>query len=366
MKPWPRLSARGVLPGKRDADMKAKWFLFPLICLAGLARFWASALSEIGADEERILYQALDWVIEGKLSVVGAKVVYSGTVLPGSLQALLVGTPLLLAPQFSFLSVSMGIAILSTLGAVITLFCFSHLRGVSKGVLSSPLVWILGLFAPWSVWFVQLWNPSFLPLMGAIFYWGWCLSFADQDITLNSREDSASRLKTDSRSKESAGFFLMIFATLLCLQMHLSFVLLVAALGLGFFARWRSLGFPFGAAAVRPMLSFREVLWAFVGLFVGSVTLLPYIVGSVGELSKQGSSNDFLLANVRGLNLEHLYHPVQALTRFLSFSGSDLSRFSGEAGQGLRGAWIFAVSEGGLLPVFLVLSLLAAGLTGVS
>jgi hypothetical protein len=260
-----------------------------IVCTSLCLRLWFATHTNFGRDEVAIYNKALDLYLNGVLPTTGAEIVYSGTYLPGALQSLLVGLPL-----FFTQGMPTGPAyFIALLGLLSTWFTFLLYRKWFPAVNQNQLAaWIF--LNPWSIVFTNLWNPSFLPLIGAIFF-----------LNLNQL--------IEKKHPFWASFWLgaCIF---LSLQLHLSFVVLVLSLLV--------LIYIFGLT----ILSKRGFL---LGSTIAGLTLIPY---AIELFQKESTSGNFLISNL-SITLRGFLDYPSYLLRLLSFSTGETTRFIGR-GEG--------------------------------
>jgi len=240
-------------------------------------------------DEAAIYESALEFYQSGKLSSVGAEVVYSKTRLPGSLQGLLMGVPL-----FFSNGLPIGAAYFTAgLNFIAALILFLIYRQWFPRL---DRIWLFTfvVFAPWLMVFTKLWNPSFLPVFSALFFWGISILFKN--------------------GKSIPGAFCISFSILMTMQLHLSFVLLAAlAIGVMVFR-------------LIPIPDWRGLL---AGTIFGGFTLAPYLLERFTRTSE--TSNSFLSSNIV-FEPENSIYFLKIFLRFISFATSDTIRFFARGG----------------------------------
>ncbi len=238
--------------------------------------------TDFSQDEREIYAAARDFTRTGVLPVTGSSVSQSGTRLPGSLLPLLVGVPIGLAGG-SPLGAARAAAAWN-FAAVVLLYRLY--RGLFPGLPAAALAAFL-FYAPWTIVYTSIWNPSWLPVFSALFFTGLVRLFRRPD--------------------DRAGAFLLGFAPVMALQLHLSFVLLPALAGT--LLALRALRVPRPV----PLLA---------GAAAGAVTLVPYLLAPPPAANAAGG---FLLPNVV-LHPRHLLELPAILVRFLSFATGETFR----------------------------------------
>ncbi|MGE0616673.1 MAG: hypothetical protein AB7P04_13645 [Bacteriovoracia bacterium] len=282
-----------------------------IFALGVALRVFMSFRIHFGTDDIAIYHQALDLYLDGHLSPVGARVVYSNTQIPGALQSLLMGLPLFLSggmPQgpavFLALWNSAALAVI-----------YVWVRELFPRLERLPLAgWVF--LCPWSLAFIELWNPSFLPLFSALFFFAlW-------------------RLEQKPGNHWAA--LTAAACVMACLQLHLSFVVLAALLGLWILRHWRNASW----------------MGLVGGVALGGLTLVPYFAHQWA--SAQG--NPFLAGNVV-LHLDRVLQWPMICLRFLAFSTGELTRFISLPGKGFGGTLSLVTEHAWLIPLY-VLTLL--------
>ncbi|MCC7440956.1 MAG: hypothetical protein IT285_04960 [Bdellovibrionales bacterium] len=278
---------------------------------------------EFGWDSREIYALGARVYFDGDVSTTGARIVYSGTRLPGSLQALLAALPLPLSGGEPW-GEMLFMALLNFLSA---LLLFRVYRRVFPRFQPGALA-LLTMVAPWTILFTTFWNPSYLPLIACAFLLGLIRLFRD------------------------AGSFWGIFWVALCvpviLQLHMSFVVF-AAIAVG--ALW--MGWP-----TRPN-------WGglVAGAILGSVTLLPRLLEVMNAPADPGGKG-FLLSNVVFRWARFLDLPGYFL-RYFSFPTGETFRFLG-LGSGFGGAVTVLNGAPWLWPLFVLGMAVSAGMIWMS
>jgi len=254
-----------------------------LLAAASLAlRLGFAPWTDFSQDEREIYGPAAAFARGGALPVAGSSVSGSGTRLPGSLLPLLVGLPLKLAGVTPLAAARAAAA--WNFAAV--LLVFALYRGLFPALPAVPLAaWIL--FAPWTIVYTSLWNPSWLPVFSALFFTG--------------------LVRLLRRPRDAAGAFLLGFAPVMALQLHLSFVLLPAL-----------------AAALLALRALRppRPVPLLLGAAAGAATLVPYLLAPPPAANAAGG---FLLPNL-ALHPRRLLELPVILARFLSFATGETFR----------------------------------------
>jgi hypothetical protein len=307
------------------------WVILLFALLGLLMRVWAGCSSQIGRDEYRLVNQALDWVLDGRLSKTGAAVVYSGTALPGSLQPLLFGFPIFIARLLNLkLGLTPVVVWLSFLNTCAAWILFLWIKRMTCRMPSPPSLWFLAIvcfFSPWSVWFQKLWNPTLLPIISAIFFSSYSSAFPEN-------------LPRPESLRSKIPYVLLgatVFATL---QLHLSFILLIIPLFFGFARQWR------GRSNTHRFVS--QSTPFFYGCVLGGLTLIPWLLdsGTLEGVTHQPNRMDWITKNIE-VDLAGKFGGFFVfLSRLWTFSSSEIFRFIGPRGGGFQGALEFANSLG--------------------
>jgi hypothetical protein len=253
----------------------------------GLASdFWSE-------DETQVFLLGLDYHSTGAWPYFGPDVVWTQSQIPGALQALLVGVPLDLVPAPESPLVLLNLLSFGGLSLLAWYIC----RRLPE--LPRWLVWGFCLTTPWTLHFsTHVVNPSYV-LAGSIVFFVAALE--------------ALPLLRGGLLGVTTAHFMMGFALLWVLQVHMSWVLLPPFLLLALLARLREGGRATLAASA-----------ATLGGAALSGSLLVPTLASYG-LSAGGGS---LQSNLQ----VHWVEPwtlVTVLARFLSFASFEVNRFLG-------------------------------------
>lgn len=274
--------------------------LFPFLGFLSLSlRIWFSRYTYLGTDELNLFEKALEFYLHGKLSTTGAAVVYSGTAIPGSLNTLLLAPGLYLSGGMPW-GAGVWVAIVNF---VSTLLIYQLCRKCFPRFRPLPLYSFI-LFAPWSICFTEIWNPSFLPLFSAIYF--------------------LSLYQLFEKPHHFWGWFGLAFSIPCMFQFHLSVVIF---LFLTFFL--------FLSKLLRFRVFLSNLPAVICGFLVGSLSFLPYFIetGSFGKIFGGSAgvvfSNTIVyLESVLGRFLDF----PKFFLRFLSFSTAETTRFIGGGG----------------------------------
>lgn len=264
------------------------------IALLSLAlRVFFVLFTNFGRDEIAVYNLGLEFYLTGQLPHSGAEIVYSGTRLPGALQALLTGLPLYLSKGLPW-GPAVFVAVLNWLAAVMIFLLYKKLKlqaGLFRRVDTTSMAALI-FFAPWTILFTNLWNPSYLPVLSVIFFYGIV------DLIYNPRRFGSS--------------FLVFFSLFLILQLHLSFVLLLAVIGLLLITR---------------IIAIPNLKASILGTLMGSLTLVPYFL--------KNDPGSFIGPNVvfKSDSLLNLFLNLPKIFfRLLSFPTGETSRFLSATG----------------------------------
>lgn len=271
--------------------------IIALLFGAFLFRLGFGLSSQFWADDERQVYLiGLKFYSTGAWPFFGPDVV-SGVQVPGALQGLLVGLPLYVAhmPEAPF--VLLNILSFAAL-CFFAWYCTKHLPG-------SPawLIWGWLLTAPWTLNFsTHVVNPSYALPGGILFFVGWMETLPATRKGLVSAR---------------ASNFMMGFALLWVMQLHLSWVVLVPFLFASVYFQIRERG----ANAVATLG------WLALGALLAGGTLAPTFL-KYGLASGTGGTDEMVTLNA--WNAARVLNPVEGVpARFLSLASFELARFIG-------------------------------------
>lgn len=276
--------------------MKKKLF-FVLIIFLFLFRLFYGLTSEFWFDDELQIYLlGLKFYSTLAWPYFGPDVVYTQSQIPGALQALLVGLPLLLLkiPEAPFLF--LNILSFSTL----SFFAFY----ITKRLPDLPkwFVWIIILISPWLLNFsTHIVNPSYILPFSILFF----ISFFET-IPLYQKKILSYPLS----------LFLMGLCTTLIMQLHLSWVLLC----------------PFALTSFYFLIKEKDrkrllnVFLYFIGFFIGTLLLLPTFI-NYGLFGTGGTENNLIF------NPENFKKFVTVLTRYFSLASYEIPYMLGSNSQ---------------------------------
>jgi hypothetical protein len=281
----------------RQARDARRWLFFVLLLAAFIFRLAFGLSSQFWADDERQVYLiGLKFYSTGAWPYFGPDVA-GGVQIPGALQGLLVGLPLFVAraPEAPFVLLNL----LSFAGlCFFAWYCARRLPGMPKW-----FVWGWLLTAPWTLNFsTHVVNPSYV-LPGAILFFVGVLETlpATRKGLLGAR----------------ASNFMIGFALLWVMQLHLSWVALVpfALASVYFQVRER------GTSALAPLA------WLALGAGICASALAPTFL-KYGLASGAGRTEAMFSFNAA--NVARVLNPVEGVpARFLSLSSFELARFVG-------------------------------------
>ncbi len=272
-------------------------YIFLLICLVLGFRLYFSLFKDIWSDDERQIYlSGVKFFTSKKLPALGPDVVHTGEQIAGSLQAFLVGIPFF-AMDHPFSPVLL-LNILSLLGLSLLLwwlkFWLKNTSAVVMGIFLATLPWTLHIST-------HIYNPSYLLFPSCVFF----VAFFESIPSLSTR-----------RLSPAVKVFFLSFAVFFCMQIHLSWVLLI----------------PFYLIAVLwnlKKIRVRTFLFSTgLGASIPGIFLIPAI-------NQFGLSATFkpLLSNSSALNFANLLNPFELLARFISLGCYELTRFLGDRGD---------------------------------
>ena len=240
-------------------------------------KFWSQ-------DETQIYLIGLKYATTGQWPYYGPDLVYSKTQLSGALQGLLVGLPLKIAsfPESPF--VFLNLLTFSALGFLYW-YCRQRFPRVPLWILWS---WIF--FVPWTINFgTHVINPSYV-LPAAILFW---IGFLESN-----------QIFTIGSLRPSIAFLLMGFALAWIYQVHMSWVLLLPAIGFNALCSLRQ-------NSIESTVKYTAATLA--GMFIPSLLLFPTLM-QYGIHHGVGSTSANVIVNVKNLR-----YPLHIFARFLSF-----------------------------------------------
>ena len=267
------------------------WLLFGAAFLLRLAYslttdFWLE-------DMRQIFLIGLRFYTTGEWPYYGPDVVYTETQLPGALQGVLVGGPLFLVPLPEAPFVLLN---LLSFGALLLLGWY-----ISRRCPRVPawFLWPWMFFAPWTLGFsTEINNPSYVLTGAVLFFVG--------------LYELVPALRIGAIPHRVAGL-MAGFGLLWVYQLHLSFVLLIPLLVLGFVLLGRNDGRAAVAAGA----------WCAIGAIIAGLTLIPTLL-RFGLLTVAGGTG----ASVT-LDWGQLFRLPEVIARFLSFASFEAPRFFG-------------------------------------
>jgi hypothetical protein len=289
---------------RRSSNERRRWFFarrrrlfFALLCVAFLFRLAFGLCSQFRADDERQVYLiGLKFYSTGAWPYFGPDVA-AGVQVPGALQGLLVGLPLALArvPEAPF--ILLNLLSFASL-CLFARYCARRLRHTPRW-----FVWGWLMTAPWTLNFsTHVVNPSYV-LPGAILFF---VSF------LETLPATRRRLLTPRCANFSMGF-----ALLWVMQLHLSWVVLLAPLAASVCFQLRERG----------RAAFSQLAWAACGALVVGSLLAPTFV-RYGAAAGAGRTGEMVETNAT--NAARVLNPVEGVpARFLSLTSFELARFVG-------------------------------------
>ncbi len=262
-------------------------FLFSL-----LLRFWITPKLDFGVDQIAIYEIGKKFYETGIIPAEGPRLVYTGESIPGGFQAIMAGFPLVFS-HGEPIGLQLWVGFLNWVSVLLLFFWLkSKVKPESHIILAVFLA-----FSPWSILFSPAWNPSFLPVFSVLFFW-----ILERVLDPNLKQ------------KDSEPYFLGVIA-ILCLQLHLSAVLLAITM---------LIALPFIQKPIRFILS------GLLGIATGGLFLIPWLIKKM-----EGAAS--APTGVVGIHLENLPDIPKAFFRYISFSTSEISRFITPQGHGFQG-----------------------------
>ncbi len=202
-------------------------------------------------DHQQLYILGLKFFTTGKWPYFGPDVVYTQSQIPGALQALWIALPLWIIP------IPEAPYILLTLAVVGSLSFLSWYLTRLNFSLNSDIIWLWVMTMPWSIFFGStLLNPSYV-MVYAVFF-----TTAFYEVI---RKKDSPPIMSDQMC-----YFLMGFATLSILQLHLSWVLFLPLIAgawiLGYYQQrnWA--------------MASSRIGFFFLGVSLGGITLFPTLI----------------------------------------------------------------------------------------
>lgn len=260
-------------------------FFWSLIVFLFFFRLFYGLSSEFWFDDELQIYLiGLKSYTMSAWPYYGPDLVYTQTQIAGALQGLLVSLPFYVfkIPE----SPTIFLNILSFIGFATLAFY------VSKRITEIPawLIWAILMTTPWAMnYSTRVVNPSYVVVFSSFFF-----------IALF----EALPIYKEPLLKKEWAFFLMGLCTTLAMQLHMSWVLLPVFSALAF---WFQLKKPL-------KYFFVFVGLYFLGLFLGSLTLLPTFF--LSDAMQQSSNIVFHIDNWKNLFIIFI--------RFLAFASNEI------------------------------------------
>ena len=276
---------------------RRRWLFVALLCGVFLFRLGFGLCSQFWADDERQVYLiGLKFYATGAWPYFGPDVA-SGVQVPGALQGLLVGLPLVAAPVPEAPFVLLNLLSFAGL-CLFAWYCTRRLPGCPAW-----FVWGWLLTAPWTLNFsTHVVNPSYA-LPGAVLFFVGALETypATRKGLLPARWAN----------------FMMGFALFWVMQLHLSWVVLVPFLLASVYFQLRERG----AKALAPLG------WLACGAALSGCLLAPTLLKYGLGVGSGGAGGMFSL---NAANLPRVLNPVEGVpARFLSLASFELARFLG-------------------------------------
>src|SRR5882724_655327 len=277
--------------------------------------FWANS-----DDEKQIYLIGLKYSTTAEWPYFGPDVT-STIQIPGALQGLVVGLPLLLLP----LPEAPYVFVILLSFAGLCFFAWYCSRRLSS--LPRWFIWAWLLTAPWTLNFsTQVVNPSYVLPASILFF---CAALETYPF-----------LRCGAIPVRWAGFT-MAFALFWIMQFHLSWIVLVPYVVLSVYFQFREKG----------LGAFKFITWFIAGAILPASLLLPTFF-RFGLNSGMGNTLQVVGFNSSNL-LQHL-NPVEGvLGRFLSFASFEIPRF---IGRNTAARLDFAKEHLWLLPFLLFLT----------
>lgn len=273
--------------------MKPKQKIALLICflVVWLLRCWYGTTMFWGEDAFQVYLIGLKWYTSGLFPYWGPDVVYTQSQIPGALQGLLVGGPFFLSatPLAPFL--------LLNLLSLLALCLFGWYLSVRIPAIPKWFLWIWILTAPWALTYsTHIENPSYLLPVSILFFVCIWEIFPIYEHKL-----------VDTHW----AFFGTGFSLFWVMQLHLSWVLMIPYLFLGFMIKLKN-----------RELTRKAGLYFLGGSLLSACTLIPTL-WMFGLKSSGGTEQNI------GLNFSNLLEAPAIISKTLSFATAEVVRFIG-------------------------------------
>lgn len=273
---------------------RRRWWILGALFSAFVFRLLFGLCSEFWfVDEMQTYLLGLKFYTTGGWPYFGPDVVYTGSQIPGALQALLVGLPFYALPLPEAPYVLLNILSLFSL-CLLGWYC-------TKRVPEIPgwFIWTWVLTAPWTMnYSTHILNSSYILTGGILFFVGVMETFPF--------------LRRNVIPLRWANV-IMGFSFFWVFQLHMSWPILIPFLLASFVFQWRERGKKIVASAVHFAL----------GALVTGILLVPTFI-KYGLTSRAGGVG----SNIQ-FNPNHLLEFFTVLARFLSFASFELTRFLG-------------------------------------
>jgi len=250
-----------------------------------ITRIYCALIAPFTEDQVIIFNLGAQLYKTGEFPLYGARATGVESATPGALQGFLVALPFWIFGSHPWAPV-VFLAILNFIASLLIYYWYKRLFPT----VHSLMLLVFILFAPWSLLYVPLWNPSYLPLFFILFFWG--------------------LLKLFDSPKSFSGSFLISFSLLCCLQLHLSVVLMGLTLAVALIFRFLT------------RVNFKGFI---TGVIAGGIGYVPFLL-NYGSLQKTTHSVQSAIA----FNFERILEFPKFFFRYLSFPTGDTLRFLGQ------------------------------------
>ena len=265
-----------------------RFYFFFISALSLLTRAVYSYHSWYIRDQARVFDLGFQIYHNHILPIQGSPIVYTNSLLPGSLQAILASIPLYLSGGNPF-SIILFVQFLNFISCLIIYKIFSNLFINLNKYYLFPFI----VLNPMNIIFSYGWNPSFIIIFSSLFFLG--------------------LVKVCDNRNSKIGLFLVFFPHLLIMQLNLQFLILAV------------LTFVLILRKIIPLPPFRILI---LSIFPGMLTLFPFILNRIFHQNISGNNwnmNGNIFSNIQ-FHFKNLFSYFHVLARFLSFSTGETTR----------------------------------------
>ena len=279
------------MPAKTSPTRRKLFYLIFLITAFAFRLGFGLCGQFIDSDTKQIYLLGLKFYTTHAWPYFGPDVIWGEVQMPGALQSILVGGPLFMLPIAEAPYIFLNLLSIASL-ALLAWYCCKRLPELPK-----CFVWIWLMTAPWTLNLsTVIYNPSYLLFGAVLFFIGFLEVLPRTSLRL---------------VPLSVANLMMGFALLWVMQLHMSWVLLLPFVLIGFYFQARG----------GLMGSLRSVIWFGLGALIPGSLLMP-------TLLKYGIRGGNGIATV-GFSLQNWKALPGILVRLMSFASFEVPRFLG-------------------------------------